>query len=254
MLQPQVRFKAIATKCFPIWPFVIPQLANPLSRCNSLCSGNSLRFKFDFEIEVPVTMIRASNQIMPQEARLRQGAWLFLAMLGVFFISCMILFLVYALTRTKPADLKISPLEIPISFIGTTFLLVGISASLHLAVRSVRSEQQVAMRRYLSLAFIMSMLFLLFQSFGMAQLVNVHFRIDKPEETLYGLTFFLALVHALHVVGGVVSIVYVIVKAWRMMYDHENYWGVVYCAWYWHFLDLVWLFMLISFVAAAIYA
>jgi cytochrome c oxidase subunit III len=189
---------------------------------------------------------------MPQEARLRQGAWLFLAMLGVFFVSCMILFLLYALTRSKPEDLKVPPLEIPISFLGTTFLLVGISAALHLAVKSARTEQQVDLRRYVSLAFVMSILFLIFQSFGMTWLAMIHFRIDKPQETLYALTFFLALVHALHVVGGVVSIVYVMVKVWRHMYDHENYWGVVYCAWYWHFLDVVWLFMLICFWIAAL--
>lgn len=208
----------------------------------------------DFSLEIHLHMIRASNQIMPQEARLRQGAWLFLAMLGVFFVSCMILFLLYALTRDRPDNLKVSPLLLPPSFIATTFLLVGISATLHLAVRSVRSEQQVALRRYVSLAFIMSILFLIFQSFGMAWLAIVHFKIDKPEETLYGLTFFLAFVHALHVVGGVVSIIYVMVKVWRLMYDHENYWGVVYCAWYWHFLDLVWLFMLLSFALAAVLA
>jgi cytochrome c oxidase subunit 3 len=196
-------------------------------------------------------MIRATDKIMPQEARLRQGAWLFLAMLAVFFLSCMILFLLYALTRSKSADLPIAPLEIPFSFIATTFLLVGISGALHLAVQSARHEQQLALRRYVSLAFIQSMLFLLVQSFGMAWLAVVHFKIDKPEETLYGLTFFLALVHALHVVGGVVAMVFVMVKVWRHMYDHENYWGVVYCAWYWHFLDIVWLLMLISFGLAA---
>lgn len=197
-------------------------------------------------------MIRAPNKVMPQEARLRQGAWLFLAMLGVFFVSCMILFLMYALTRSKSTDLQVPQLEIPVSFLGTTFLLVGISATLHLAVKSVRREQQVELRRYVSLAFIMSILFLIFQSFGMTWLALIHFRIDKPQETLYALTFFLAFVHALHVVGGVVSIVYVLIKAWRNMYDHENYWGVVYCAWYWHFLDIVWLFMLICFGLAAI--
>lgn len=196
-------------------------------------------------------MIRASNKVLPNEIRLRQGAWLFLAMLAIFFLSCMILFLLYALTRTKSADLKIPPLEVPVSFVSTTLLLVGISACLHFAVRSARCEQQLALKRYVSLAFVMSILFLLIQSIGMAWLAIVHFKVDKPQETLYGLTFFLALVHALHVVGGVVSITYVLTKVWRQMYDHENYWGVLYCTWYWHFLDIVWLFMLISFWVAA---
>ena len=195
-------------------------------------------------------MIRAPDKIMPQELRLRQGAWLFLAMLGVFFFSCMLLFLVYVVTRSKSTDAAVPPLELPLSFIGTTFLLVGISAALHKAVQSARNEQQLALRQLIGLAFVLSLLFLIVQSFGMTWLALVHFKIDKPSETLYGLTFFLALVHALHVVGGLVSIVWVMIKAWMMKYDHENYWGVVYCAWYWHFLDIVWLFMLLSFWVA----
>lgn len=196
-------------------------------------------------------MIRASQKVLPQEERLRQGAWLFLGMLGIFFLSCMILFLVYVVMRIDRSASPGAALILPRSFIATSFLLIAISTILHIAVKAVRSEQQVLFRRCIALSVILSLIFMLAQSFGMGALLFAHYKIDKPGQTLYGLTFFLSLVHALHVLGGMVSMIWVAIKAWLNRYDHEHYWGVIYCTWYWHFLDAVWLFMLVSFWGAA---
>ena len=60
---------------------------------------------------------------------------------------------------------------------------------------------------------------------------------------MYGLVFCLILLHALHVIGGVISLCVVTVRALHGRYDHENYLGVKYAAAYWHFLDIIWLIM-----------
>jgi heme/copper-type cytochrome/quinol oxidase subunit 3 len=195
-------------------------------------------------------MIRSSNQVLPQEARLKQGAWLFLGMLGVFFVSCMILFVVYVALRADRSNVDAAALRLPRGFIASSIILVAISTVLHLAVKAVRSEQQLNFQRCISIALILAIGFLITQGFGLSWLLLAHYRIDQPGRTLYGLTFFLSLVHALHVLGGVASMLWVSVKAWMLRYDHENYWGVVCCTWYWHFLDAVWIFMLICFWGA----
>jgi cytochrome c oxidase subunit 3 len=43
---------------------------------------------------------------------------------------------------------------------------------------------------------------------------------------------------------------YVMVNAQRQRYDHERHWAVNHCAGYWHFLDVVWVVMLVTFVVA----
>ena len=65
---------------------------------------------------------------------------------------------------------------------------------------------------------------------------------------MYGLVFFLILVHALHVVGGIVALGIVTFRARRRKYDHENYMGVQFAARYWHFLDVVWIGMFTMFL------
>ena len=64
---------------------------------------------------------------------------------------------------------------------------------------------------------------------------------------LYGITFALILVHALHVVGGMVPLS---ILAWKARYnrlDSEHLLTVRACAAYWHFLEAVWVALLASF-------
>ncbi len=41
---------------------------------------------------------------------------------------------------------------------------------------------------------------------------------------------------------------WVIFRALRGSYDHERHWPVDICATYWHFLDVVWVVMLVTFL------
>jgi heme/copper-type cytochrome/quinol oxidase subunit 3 len=66
--------------------------------------------------------------------------------------------------------------------------------------------------------------------------------------SMYGLVFFLIVVHALHVLGGIVALAIVTWRTKRQRYDHENYMGVQFAARYWHFLDIVWLAMFTMFL------
>ena len=65
---------------------------------------------------------------------------------------------------------------------------------------------------------------------------------------LWGLLFFFVLVHAAHVIGGMIYLAVVTIKGHKGYYDHEHFVGVRHAALYWHFLDIVWIFMLSTFV------
>ncbi len=64
---------------------------------------------------------------------------------------------------------------------------------------------------------------------------------------VYGLCFTFAFVHALHVLGGIGFLGFVIWQSLRHRYDHERHFAVEHCASYWHFLDVVWVLMLLTF-------
>lgn len=187
---------------------------------------------------------------LAQDHRSEQGAWLLIASLAVFFVSCIILYAVYVVIRTKPG-VDIIPFYLPRNFVLTTVNLIGISVLLHLAVGAARTERHVDLARYIVLAFILSIVFFIIQGSGLAWMMD---KMMKPSNTitnLYGFTFFLVIVHALHVIGGVAGLVLLLFGVRRHAYDHERNFPVRFCALYWHFLDIVWLLMMLSFWLAA---
>jgi heme/copper-type cytochrome/quinol oxidase subunit 3 len=61
---------------------------------------------------------------------------------------------------------------------------------------------------------------------------------------LFGSTFYtLTGFHGLHVMGGVVALLYTIARAWRGKYTQADHGSVELMGLYWHFVDVVWIFL-----------
>ena len=188
---------------------------------------------------------------LAEDRRSEQGAWIFIASLSVFFVSCTVLYAIYVWLRIAPAEEGIQPFFLPRAFLLTTVNMLAVSVLLHLAVEAVRRERQTDFTRYIVLSFVLSLVFFAIQGSALSWMVGQLMRPDASLKNLYGLTFFLVIVHALHVVGGVAGLTFLLFGIYRKKYDHERNFPVRFCALYWHFLDVVWLLMLASFALAA---
>jgi len=131
----------------------------------------------------------------------------------------------------------------------STALVIGVSIALSRALRFLRRERQESFRDWFRVSLLMAVGFIAVQTPAMLQLLRAHQQFRSQGLFLYGLIFFLILIHALHVIGGIVAMVWVGIKAERGVYDHEHYLPVRHTAMYWHFLDFVWLTMFITFLA-----
>jgi cytochrome c oxidase subunit III len=59
---------------------------------------------------------------------------------------------------------------------------------------------------------------------------------------IYGATFFLLTgFHGFHVTMGTVMLATILVRSIKGHFTHENHFGFEACAWYWHFVDVVWI-------------
>lgn len=192
-----------------------------------------------------------SPAVNSEDNRRAQGAWLLLVSLSIFFLATIALYAIYVVLRMSDPAQRVAPFYLPISFIATTVILIAISTCLHLSVEAVRREARIDLLRYLTIATMLALAFFAVQSYGMAWIVSRFADDMSANRSLYGMTFVLALLHALHVVGGLVALGMVIVRTWNGKYDHERYFAIRFCALYWHFLDLVWLLMLVAFGIAA---
>jgi cytochrome c oxidase subunit 3 len=61
---------------------------------------------------------------------------------------------------------------------------------------------------------------------------------------IYGATFFMATgFHGFHVIVGTIFLSVCLLRAWRGDFTAKQHFGFEAAAWYWHFVDVVWLFL-----------
>nr|ABL09044.1 cytochrome c oxidase subunit III [Bulla sp. TLT-2006] len=66
-------------------------------------------------------------------------------------------------------------------------------------------------------------------------------------DSVYGSTFFIATgFHGLHVLVGATYLTVCFIRLILMQFDRNHHVGFLGAAWYWHFVDVVWLFLYVS--------
>jgi cytochrome c oxidase subunit 3 len=64
---------------------------------------------------------------------------------------------------------------------------------------------------------------------------------------IYGSTFFMATgFHGFHVIVGTILLTVVLFRALAGHFTEKHHFGFEAAAWYWHFVDVVWLFLFVS--------
>ena len=64
---------------------------------------------------------------------------------------------------------------------------------------------------------------------------------------IYGATFFMATgFHGAHVIIGTIFLIVCLVRAYKGDFTPKHHFGFEAAAWYWHFVDVVWLFLFVS--------
>jgi heme/copper-type cytochrome/quinol oxidase subunit 3 len=175
------------------------------------------------------------------------GMWLFLAALFMLFAAGLLGWVVIRNT----GDNSKQHFQLPAILWLSTALVLGVSFTITRALRSIRRERRASFLGWVRASLVLGIGFLLVQTPAMVLLLSQHRDLRGRGMGLYGLLFFLILVHALHVVGGMIALVLLDIRGRRGVYDHEHYLPVRHAAMYWHFLDLVWLAMFFTFLATA---
>ncbi|QDT06864.1 cytochrome o ubiquinol oxidase subunit III [Rubripirellula lacrimiformis] len=182
--------------------------------------------------------------MLPNDRRYQLGGLLFLISLSVFFVTSILLYGIYAYTRR--GDIQ-STAPMPASFLVSTVCLIVVSGLVHLATRTVRRERRGQTTLLLLASAASAVIFMGVQFYAMSEMLAGPALQGGTGKGVAGMVVVLALLHALHVAGGVIALGIVSVRSWLGHYDHERHWPVDFSAQYWHFLDVVWLCMLVLF-------
>lgn len=182
--------------------------------------------------------------VLPVDRRVKQGGWLFLLSLLVFFLTSILLYGLYAYSR-RGDPLNATPL--PKAFLVSTVFLVAISGLVHVATRSIRRDRYGTTAWLLGISTFAAIIFIAIQCFAMNELLLGPATFEGPGRGVAGMVVVLAILHALHVLGGIFALGIVAARSAFEKYNHERHWPVDFAAQYWHFLDLVWIAMIATF-------
>ena len=175
------------------------------------------------------------------------GMSIFLGSLTVLFVASIVGYLMVRLKAQAwpPPGMP----RLPNGLVIATVILLACSVTVHLALASVRRGRTKAMTHWLQASFLLGLGFLVVQMWNWWGLVALNLTAGS---NLYAFTFYMLTgLHALHVIGGLIQLGVVNVKAVRGRYGSGYHPGVQYAVMYWHFLDAVWLVLfLVMFVFA----
>ncbi|SME94680.1 cytochrome c oxidase subunit 3 [Tistlia consotensis] len=127
------------------------------------------------------------------------------------------------------------PFALP--FLNTLILLLS-GCTVTWAHHALREGDRRGMIQGLGLTIILGLMFTSFQAFEYSH-AAFSFR-----ENIYSSTFFMATgFHGFHVIVGTIFLTVCFFRALRGDFTPERHVGFEAAAWYWHFVDVVWLFL-----------
>ena len=177
----------------------------------------------------------------PPAAFRRMGMWLLLASLGMLFGASLVGFLVLRMRAEQWPPPGTPPL--PGGLWVSTGLLIILSLALVMAVRAARSGRLPTLKRMLGVSVLLAGAFLAAQ---ISNWVRMAANNVLPDQSLFVWFFYLlTILHAAHVLFGLVPMVMVTLRARAGRYTPEDHETIHLVGMYWHFLLITWVAIII---------
>ena len=192
---------------------------------------------------------------------LRYGMVLFIASEVMFFVAFFWMFFEMALwndhrtlssieevrnawSQWPPQGVEtLNPWHLP--FLNTvTLLLSGTTATW--AHHALQVGDRKAAKQGLILTIVLGIFFTAIQAYEYQHIIHEHlfFNDEAAASGLYGSVFFLATgFHGFHVLIGTLFLIVCLLRLLAGQFTPEKHFGFEAAAWYWHFVDVVWLFL-----------
>ncbi len=178
------------------------------------------------------------------------GMWLFLFTELLFFGG---MFLLYSVFRSQyPAEFHSAAQEenLLLGSVNTTILLTS-SFTIAVAIAAIRKGNKI-LSLYLQTATIMfGICFLIIKYFEWSAKISKGIYPDSPallnrgkgDILFFSLYYVMTGIHGIHVLIGVIAIAIMFVYTRRGVIDRDNFAKLENTGLYWHFVDIVWIYL-----------
>jgi cytochrome c oxidase subunit III len=138
--------------------------------------------------------------------------------------------------------------DIPKAFYISTGMIIASSVSMILAQRSARKNKLSDIKFWMITTLGLGLAFIFSQFLGYNALVaqGVYLSGGNISGSFF---YIITALHAAHVIGGILALIFTSAKSVLDKYNSTNYLGMELCATYWHFMGFLWLYLFV-FLAA----
>ncbi len=139
------------------------------------------------------------------------------------------------------------PFALPFQVWVSTFLILASSVTYKISQKKLTIDNQEKAKRWLLATAVFGGMFISSQILAWFELVRRGVYVQSNPYA--GFFYILTAVHALHVIGGITALGYIILRSWQQtssfdeLEKRKEISSVV--GWYWHFMDGLWVFLLL---------
>ncbi|MBZ4036824.1 cytochrome c oxidase subunit 3 [Flavobacterium sp. 17A] len=134
--------------------------------------------------------------------------------------------------------------QIPIAFFYSTAVIIACSVAFYLAKKAIQKNNRSATSAYLLATLVLGILFVALQITGFGQIIESgYYPTGQGSSITTTFLYVIALMHLLHVAGGLISLLIIIYNHFKQKYNNTQTLGIELGAMYWHFLDLLWVLL-----------
>ena len=146
----------------------------------------------------------------------------------------------------KGAQPEWTTVKMPAIFYYSTGVILLSSITIQLALKGFKERNMSQYRRLITVTAILGSLFIAMQIIGFNEIWDsgIDFRGSGGAQFLY-IIFGL---HALHVLGGVIALLVMFLKAFSSKLRNYNPVSIELASTYWHFVDLLWIYLFVFFL------
>ena len=155
----------------------------------------------------------------------------------------------YVVSKTREDWL--TELVFPKAFILSVFVIIASSIALFLVKKAIENQKRSIATALLLTTFGLGVLFVFMQFQGFAAIISQGYYFTGPSANIVPTFLYIIVVlHIVHVIVGLIVLLVVIYNHFKQKYKSGQTLGLVLGAMYWHFVDVLWvyLFLFLYFV------
>ena len=134
--------------------------------------------------------------------------------------------------------------ELPKIFYISTVVIIASSFTLLFAVQSAKKDNFLGVKLGMLLTLLLGFVFIICQFMAWKALTAQRIFIGGSDSNPAGsFLYVISGAHLLHLTGGIFMLIFVCIKSFKELYHSKNLLGLQLCSIFWHFLDLLWVYL-----------